>query len=248
MLRCEGITKYFGAICAVQDVSTEVRPGEILALVGDNGAGKSTLIRIISGVERPDRGSIWFADKQVARLTPRTARQLGIETVHQHLALCDNLSGAENVMLGHEPARFSLGPIKIFDWRRADEESRNALSKVGAELPDLNSSVRRLSGGQRQALAIARALAGGGKVIIFDEPTAALGIKQTRATFRLIGQVAASGASVILISHDIPNVIAIADRVIAMRHGRIVFDLPGAQVTEELVFESIAGTVGEAAR
>ncbi|HEY4825388.1 MAG TPA: ATP-binding cassette domain-containing protein, partial [Solirubrobacteraceae bacterium] len=94
MLRCEGITKYFGAICAVQDVSMEVRPGEILALVGDNGAGKSTLIRIISGVERPDRGSIWFADKQVARLTPRTARQLGIETVHQHLALCDNLSGA----------------------------------------------------------------------------------------------------------------------------------------------------------
>jgi ABC-type sugar transport system ATPase subunit len=245
ILRCSGVTKYFGAVCAISDVSLEVRAGEILALMGDNGAGKSTLVRIISGVERPDRGQIWFDDQPVQQLTPRSARALGIETVHQHLALCDNLSGAENVTLGREPVRFRIGPFAIFDWRKADQESRSALQEVGASVPDLNSTVRRLSGGQRQALAIARAVAGGGRVIIFDEPTAALGIKQTVGTFKLIRQVAAKGAAIVLISHSIRDVLEVADRIVAMRHGRVVFDRPTAEVTEETLIESIAGLAAE---
>jgi ABC-type sugar transport system ATPase subunit len=241
ILRCEGITKYFGAVCAVADASLEVRAGEILALMGDNGAGKSTLVRIISGVEQPDRGTIWFDGEVVPRLTPRSARTLGIETVHQHLALCDNLSGIENVMLGREPVRFRLGPLRIFDWKAAEESSKKALSEVGAAVPDLNSNVRRLSGGQRQALAIARAMTGGGRVVIFDEPTAALGIKQTLATFQLIRQVAARGASIVLISHSIREVLDIADRIVAMQRGRVVFDRPTSEVTEETLIEAIAG-------
>jgi simple sugar transport system ATP-binding protein len=245
ILRCAGLTKYFGAVCAISDVSLELREGEILALMGDNGAGKSTLVRIISGVEQPDRGEIWFGNEQVSHLTPRSARGLGIETVHQHLALCDNLSGAENVTLGREPVRFRLGPFAFYDWRKANEESRRALDEVGAAVPDLTSTVRRLSGGQRQALAIARAVASGGRVIIFDEPTAALGIKQTMGTFKLIRQVAARGVAVVLISHSIRDVLQVADRIVAMRHGRVVFDLACSEVTEERLIESIAGTADE---
>jgi ABC-type sugar transport system ATPase subunit len=240
-MRCEGITKYFGAIRALSNVSLSLRTGEILALMGDNGAGKSTLVRIISGVERSDQGRICFENEELRRLNPWTARELGIETVHQHLALCDNLSGAGNVMLGREPVRFSFGPIKIFNRRAALSHSRTLLADVGAEVPDLTNPVRRLSGGQRQALAIARAMAGSGKLIMFDEPTAALGIKQTRATLQLIRQIAAKGVSVLIISHSIPDVLEIADRVVAMRHGRVVFDSPISEVDEDRIIEGIAG-------
>jgi ABC-type sugar transport system ATPase subunit len=241
-MRCEGLTKFFGAVRALSDVTLSLRAGEILALMGDNGAGKSTLVRIISGVEQSDQGRIRIENHELRGLTPWSARALGIETVHQHLALCDNLSGAENVMLGREPVRFALGPIKIFDRRHAVLESRRLLAEVGAEVPDLANPVRRLSGGQRQAIAIARAMAGSGKLIMFDEPTAALGIKQTQATLQLIRQIAAKGVSVLIVSHSIRDVLEIADRVVAMRHGRVVFDAPIADVDEDSIIEGIAGT------
>ena len=209
--------------------------------MGDNGAGKSTLVRIISGVEQPDRGTIWFDGEVVPRLTPRSARTLGIETVHQHLALCDNLSGIENVMLGREPVRFRLGPLRIFDWKAA-EEAEPAGPGGGRGLgarPELE-----------RPPAVGRPAPGPGhrpgddrrrRMIIFDEPTAALGIKQTLATFQLIRQVAARGASIVLISHSIRDVLDIADRIVAMQRGRVMFDRPTAAVTEETLIEAIAG-------
>jgi ABC-type sugar transport system ATPase subunit len=242
VLRCRGVSKYFGAIRALADVDLSVGSGEILAVMGDNGAGKSTLVRIISGVERPDAGQIWFADKEVKGLTPRRARGLGIETVHQHLALCDNLSGSDNVMLGQEPVRFRLGPFSVLDRRRGASESLRLLNEVGASLPDLAAPVRRLSGGQRQALAIARSLAGGGRLIVFDEPTAALGMRQTRATLTLIREIAARGVAVIVVSHSAPDVLGLADRVIAMRLGSVVFDRPIAAVTEDELVLAITGS------
>jgi ABC-type sugar transport system ATPase subunit len=241
VLRCVGLTKYFGAVRALSEVSLEVRAGEVLAIMGDNGAGKSTLIRIISGVERPEAGELWVNGRKTARLTPRRARSLGIETVYQHLALCDNLSGADNVMLGREPVKFSIGPLRFVDYKKAVDDSQRLMAEVGASVPDLTAAVRRLSGGQRQALAIARATVGGASLVMFDEPTAALGIKQTEATLELIRQVAARGVAVVVISHSVRDVMEMANRIITMRLGRVVFDRDIASTTEQDITEAILG-------
>ena len=243
VLRCEGLTKYFGAVRALAGVDIKVSSGEILAIMGDNGAGKSTLVRVISGVERPDAGTMWLSGQEIRKLTPRRARALGVETVHQNLALCDNLSGADNVMLGQEPVRFRLGPLSIVDRRRGIDETQRLLDEVGALLPDVAGPVRRLSGGQRQALAIGRAMAGGGRLVLFDEPTAALGIRQTRHTLSLIRSIAARGVAVIVVSHSAPDVLGLADRVVAMRLGGVIFDRPVAEVTEDHLIEAITGSV-----
>jgi ABC-type sugar transport system ATPase subunit len=241
LVRCAGITKYFGGVRAVNNVSLDFKPGEIVALVGDNGAGKSTLVKIFSGIHHPDEGSIWLGDTEVKHLTPARARQFGIETVYQNLSLCDNLGAAANVMLGQEPIRLRIGPFKFVDTHKSIAEARRRLSELGSTMEDMITPVRRFSGGQRQAIAIARATVNAHRLIQFDEPTAALGIRQTHATLDLIQRVAAQGVAVIVISHNLDDVFAVAHRVVAMRLGSVTLDALLSKTSREQVVACMTG-------
>ena len=241
VVRAAGITKYFGGVRALENVSLDFIPGEIVALVGDNGAGKSTLVKILSGIYQPDEGSIWLGDTEVRQLDPARAREFGIETVYQQLFLCDNLGAAANVMLGREPVRARMGPLRFIDNNRAVKEARQHVAELGIELENMIAPVRRLSGGQRQAIAIARATLNAHRLIQFDEPTAALGIRQTRATLELIQRVAARGVAVIVISHNLDDVFAIAHRILVLRLGSINLDTRVDQTTREQVVACMTG-------
>jgi len=248
VIRCEGLTKWFGGVLALDGISFEIRPGELIGLVGDNGAGKSTVVKILSGVHKPDAGELWIGDTRVTGLTPPHARELGIETVYQDLALCDTLDAVANVMLGQEPVRFGLGPIRFINKQAALEETKKRMGDVGATLSDYGVAVRRLSGGQRQAVAIARATAVGNRLIIFDEPTAALGVRQTKTTLGLVRRVADAGVAVIVVSHNLDDVFAIASRVVALRLGRIVLDAQLSSTSREEVVACMTGMSFQTAR
>ncbi len=240
-IRGVGLTKYFGGVLALNAVSLEFFPGHVVALVGDNGAGKSTLVKILSGIHQPDAGEIWVGDTQLTHLSPHRARAYGIETVYQHLSLCDNLDAAANVMLGQEPVRLRIGPFRVIDKVRSVEEARRRISEVGVSLDDFSKPVRSLSGGQRQAVAIARAMVNAHRLIMFDEPTAALGVRQTKATLDLVRRVADQGVAVILISHNLDDVFAVADRVVALRLGQVMLDKPFKSTTREEVVACMTG-------
>jgi simple sugar transport system ATP-binding protein len=241
LVRCVNLTKYFGGVLALNSVSLDLYPGHVVALVGDNGAGKSTLVKILSGIHQPDEGEIWIGDDKVENLDPHRVRQLGIETVYQNLSLCDNLGAAANVMLGQEPIRFKMGPIRILDQKKAVQEAQRRIGEVGVELNDFTTAVRRLSGGQRQAIAIARATVKAHRLIMFDEPTAALGVRQTRSTLDLIRRVAKQNVAVIVISHNLDDVFAVADRTVALRLGRITLDKPMSETSREEVVACMTG-------
>jgi ABC-type sugar transport system ATPase subunit len=241
VVRCVGITKYFGGVRALDHVSLDLNPGEIVGLVGDNGAGKSTLVKILSGIFTPDEGSIWLENREVRHLNPKEARKFGIETVYQQLFLCDNLSAAANVMLGQEPVRFRLGPIDFLDDKLSIKEARRHIADLAITLPDLISPVRRLSGGQRQSIAIARATINAHRLIQFDEPTAALGIRQTQATLDLIRRVASQGVAVVVISHNLDDVFAVSNRIVVLRLGRITLDSPVSRATRQQVIAHMTG-------
>ncbi|RIK81810.1 MAG: ABC transporter ATP-binding protein [Planctomycetota bacterium] len=245
LVRCLAISKYFGGVKALDGVTLELYAGEVVALVGDNGAGKSTLVRILAGFYHPDQGELWFGQQRVDALSPRQARALGVETVHQHLLLCDNLGAAANVVLGQEPTVHRLGPLKFLDHRRGREEAARRLAEVGASISDLATPIRQLSGGQRQAIAIARALAASPRLVMFDEPTAALGSRQTEATLRLIRRVAERGVAALLISHNLDDVFAVADRIVALRHGRPVFNELAGNALRETVVAAMTGLLTE---
>ena len=241
LVHCIGITKYFGGVQALNKFSLDLYPGEIVALVGDNGAGKSTFVKILSGIYPPDEGEIWIGESKGENLNPGRARALGIETVYQHLSLADNLGAAANVMLGQEPLRFRIGPLRVIDDKQALAEAQRRISEVGAYLEDYSIPVRTLSGGQRQAIAIARALVKANRLIMFDEPTAALGVRQTRAALELIERVAGQGVAVIIISHNLDDVFAVADRVVALRLGQITLDRPLADTDREEIVACMMG-------
>jgi ABC-type sugar transport system ATPase subunit len=240
-IRCVGISKYFGGVQALNNITLELFPGQVVALVGDNGAGKSTLVKIISGIHQPDEGEIWVGDTKLSHLTPLAAREYGIETVYQHLSLCDNLDAASNVMLGQEPVRFQLGPLKFVDKKRAVELARAQINEVGVNLDDFTRPVRGLSGGQRQAVAIARAMVKAHRLVMFDEPTAALGVRQTKATLELVRRTARRGVAVILITHNLDDVLAVADRIVALRLGQMTLDKPSESTTREEVVACMTG-------
>jgi ABC-type sugar transport system ATPase subunit len=222
--------------------------GEVIGLVGDNGAGKSTLIKTLSGLLSPDRGSIWLDGVRLQHLNPARARELGMETVYQDLALCDNLDAVANVVLGQEPVRMRLGPVTFINKRKAREMALERLEQVGVQLPNPRASVRRLSGGQRQAVAIARAMMHARHVMMFDEPTAALGVAQTQSTLDVIRAVASRGIGVIVISHSIGEVFSVADRIVVLRLGRVVLDSPVGETTHERVIAHITGATQEGQR
>jgi ABC-type sugar transport system ATPase subunit len=200
-------------------------------------------VKILSGVHQPDSGSIWLGDQQLTHLTPPEARDRGIETVHQDLALCDNLDAVANVVLGQEPVRFRLGPIAILNRREATRVAKQRLQAVGIRIADFNVSVRRLSGGQRQAIAIARATMKANKLMILDEPTAALGVHQTQTTLDVVRSVAQRGIAVMVISHSMEDVFAVADRIVVLRLGRIVHDSPTSATTPDAVVGLITGGI-----
>jgi ABC-type sugar transport system ATPase subunit len=235
VVRLVDVTKWFGGVQALRGITLDVYPGQVLGLVGDNGAGKSTLVKVLSGLHHPDSGELWIGDSEIRGLTTLGARGLGIETVYQDLALCDNLDASANVTLGQEPIRFRIGPFAVVDKKASLRLTKERLSVVGARLPDLHASVRRLSGGQRQAIAIARATVRAHRMIMFDEPTAALGLAQRRTTLELIRGVADQGVAVIVISHNLEDVFKVSDRIVGLRLGEITLDTPIAETTHEEV-------------
>jgi D-xylose transport system ATP-binding protein len=235
ILSLRGITKTFGAVAALTDVDLDVAAGEVVAIVGDNGAGKSTLVKILSGVHAADAGTICFQGEQVSIQTPAHAQNLGIATVYQDLALCENLNVVENLFLGQELRRPRLDEVKM------ETRAWELLRELSAKIPTVRIPVASLSGGQRQTVAIARSLLGEPKIIILDEPTAALGVAQTAEVLNLIERLRERGHGVIMISHNMADVKAVADTVVVLRLGRNngVFDV-GA-VSQEQIIAAITG-------
>ncbi|MDL4816205.1 ATP-binding cassette domain-containing protein [Actinomadura opuntiae] len=214
LLSLRGVSKSFGAVAALTGVDLDVAAGEVVALVGDNGAGKSTLVKVLSGVHPPDAGTITFQSREVTVPSPAAAQQLGIATVFQDLALCENLNVIENLFLGRELRALRLDEVAM------EVRSRELLRQLSAKIPSVEAPVAALSGGQRQTVAIARSLLGDPKVIILDEPTAALGVAQTAEVLNLIERLRERGLGVIMISHNMADVKAVADRVAVLRLGR----------------------------
>lgn len=247
LLAAAGLHKRFGAVVALDGVDVVVHAGEVLCLIGDNGAGKSTLIKILSGALAADAGVLAVNGTAVEEPTPRRMRQRGIETVYQDLALCPNLGAAHNLTLGEEPTTTWFGLLPARDDVRARRIATERLTALGVQLPSTDRPVSTLSGGQRQAVAISRAMHPGITVAILDEPTAALGVQQTESVLAMIHSVAARGAAVILISHDVRTVRAAATRIIVLRRGRITAERHAADLEDVELLRLMAGADGWAA-
>jgi ABC-type sugar transport system ATPase subunit len=294
ILRAVNLTKHFGGLVAVDNVSFDVNPGEVIGLVGDNGAGKSTFIKMISGVYQPDGGEIFFDGRKVSFNDPRNARDLGIETIYQDLALAENLDVGSNIFLGREIKKrfisekqslllfsfiFALptgalmawtglqfykipglllglllglacggvlgwlfgGITQIVDRRTMMAESTKALKRLDIEIPSLTQQVRNLSGGQRQSVAIARSIYWNAKVMIMDEPTAALGVSEQRKVLTLVRTLASQGVPVIIISHNMQDVFAVADRIVILRRGKKVGEQVAANTTTDKIVSLMVG-------
>lgn len=239
VLHVRDLAKNFGAVKALHDVSLSVKAGEIVALLGDNGAGKSTLMNIICGSDTADAGEIHVDGQPLTDLGD--ARRLGVGVVFQDLALSPHLTVAENLFLGNEIKR-SFGPMKVLDRRTMAREARTAVERLGiSTLRDVRLPVARLSGGQRQVLAVARAMKWATNLILLDEPTAALGPKQVEIVLDAIRAASADGIGVILVSHDIPSVLKLADRIVILRHGTIALDGPPAGMSVADVMTVMVG-------
>ena len=241
LLRARGISKRFGAVQALQDVDVDLYPGEVLGLVGDNGAGKSTLIKILSGVYPPDAGSIELEGRPVRFTSPREARAAGIETIYQDLALAENLDVAGNIFLGREPG-FGWGVLRILARRQMEAASAQVLQRLEIQLPSVRTLVRYLSGGQRQAVAISRAVYWEARIVIMDEPTAALGVRERSRVLDLVRRLRDEGKSVLLISHSMPDIFAVCDRIVVLRRGLKVGERHTAQTTEEEIVRMMMGS------
>ena len=243
LLEAAGIRKTFGAVEALRGANFTVYPREIVALVGDNGAGKSTLVKILSGALAPDSGEIRFDGVSRTLSSPFVARSLGIETVYQDLALAPELDAADNLYLGRPVMRAGLlGRVGIVDRGQMRTRSAETFAELAVTVPDVRTPVARLSGGQKQGVAVARAVTWASKVVIMDEPTAALGVRQTERVLDLIRRVRETGRSVVLISHNMPQVLAVADRVEVLRLGTRVAVHATTDVTANDLVAAMTGT------
>jgi simple sugar transport system ATP-binding protein len=243
-LKLSGVSKNFGAIQALQDVTLEVAEGEVLGLMGDNGAGKSTLVKIVAGNFRPSEGEIRIDDRQVHFHKPRDAQREGIEVVYQDLALCDNMTAASNVFLGREPMR-RVGPVAVIDYPDMYRRAGELFARLKSETRP-RDLVRRMSGGQRQAVAIARTLLSEAKIVLMDEPTAAISVRQVAEVLDLIRTLRDHGISVVLISHRMPDVFAVSDRIAVLRRGSMVASKPTRDSSPEEVTGLITGAIDTA--
>ena len=242
VLEAKAICKRFGNVVALKDVDFEAHVGEITALIGDNGAGKSTLTKIISGAIEPDAGTLLMRGKAVAFRTPRDARDAGIETAYQDLALAPDLDIAANLFLAREILRPGLlGALDMFDRTAMRQRALDHLRDFGIKVTSIDQRVDTLSGGQRQSIAVARTVLWGAAVIIMDEPTAALGVAQTALVLDLARKVRDAGAAVIFISHNLPQVFDVADRIVVMRHGHRVGTLDPRAATMEHAVSLMTG-------
>jgi ABC-type sugar transport system ATPase subunit len=233
----EGICKHFGGIQALNEVDFQLSVSEVVGLVGDNGAGKSTLIKILSGVYTPDAGSIYVDGKEVHFEGPRHAKELGIETVHQDRGLVPGFRVADNLFLGREQTRFGL--LRL---RHMEDMAQQALEGLGIEIRSFREPVMTMSGGQQQAVAVARAISTNPKVVILDEPTAALAVKEVTNVLDLIGRLREHGVAVVFISHVLPEILSVTDRIVVLRRGRKVGDLPTYDADQDLIVKLMIGS------
>lgn len=242
LLALRGISKRFGAVQALTSVDFEVHAGEVVALVGDNGAGKSTLIKVISGINPIDEGQVLFEGRPVSLTGPQASTALGIATVYQDLALCDNLDVVGNLFLGRELR--GSGVKKLAGWldeTAMEQQASQLLKKLSVSIPSVRTQVAALSGGQRQSIAVARAMMGSPKVVLLDEPTAALGVAQTKQVLDLIRRLREQGLGVVVISHNMVDVFSVADRIIVMRLGKRVATFDVKDVKQVDVVAAITG-------
>jgi D-xylose transport system ATP-binding protein len=236
-----GVSKFYGAVRALDAVRLEVHGGEVVVLAGDNGAGKSTLVKILSGIEAPDGGYVTFDGGRVDMRGARDASALGIQTIYQDLALCDNLNVTENMFLGRE---FRRPMWRGFRTQRArmEREARGALDTLEVRIGDINAPVAALSGGQRQCVAVCRAILSDARLIMLDEPTAALGVTQRKDVLKLIGRLRREGHGVLVVSHDLAEMLPIADRIVVLRLGRTVADKRASEWTHDALVSAITGS------
>ncbi len=242
VLEVRGLTKRFGGLTAVDHVDMEVHAGEVVGLLGDNGAGKSTLIKMVSGVYHPDEGQILFQGKEVKMGSPIDALELGIETLYQDLALAENLNVYSNIFLGREKTKPFLGFIKVLDHEAMHEESSKVLKRLEIEIPSLKSQIKTLSGGQRQAVAISRSIYWNAKMLIMDEPTAALGVAEQRKVLDLVRVLRGQNIPVIVISHQLYDIFSVTDRLVIMRRGKKVAERKTKNTSPDEVVGLIIGS------
>ncbi|MEL6963645.1 MAG: ATP-binding cassette domain-containing protein [Pseudomonadota bacterium] len=240
LLKARGLKKRFGGNEAVKDVSFDVNEGECVVLAGDNGAGKSTVIKMISGVYVPTAGEVFFNDQLLTGQSPNAVRQSGIETIYQDLALADNLDPGLNLYLGREATRRIFG-ISFVARRAMRERAQEVLEGLGIVIPDPSAPVRDLSGGQRQAIAIARAIHWKAKLVIMDEPTAALGVPEQREVMALIERLKSQGVGIILISHNLPDIFAAGDRIIVLARGVVAGERKPSETNDEEIVRMMMG-------
>ncbi len=240
IVQMRNIEKHFGAVIALAGVSLEVYPGECHCLLGDNGAGKSTFIKTMSGVHKPTKGEIFFGGKPMKFDRPRDAISAGIATVHQHLAMIPLMSVSRNFFMGNEPVR-RVGPLKFFDHKRADSITMEAMREMGINLRGPDQAVGTLSGGERQTVAIARAVHFGAKVLILDEPTSALGVRQTANVLATIDKVRKQGVAVVFITHNVRHAMAVGDRFTVLNRGKTLGTAQRGQITPEELQDLMAG-------
>ncbi|MFO1141672.1 MAG: ATP-binding cassette domain-containing protein [Amaricoccus sp.] len=244
LLEVRNLSKRFGAIHALEDVDLALTPGEVVGLMGDNGAGKSTLLRLIAGNFQPTDGQLFLAGTETRFADSTDARDRGIEVVYQDLALCDNLSAADNVFLGRELKR-RLGPFRLLDYGAMARRAGELFAELQSETRP-RDLVRNMSGGQRQAVAIARTRLSDARIVLMDEPTAAISVRQVAQVLALIGRLKARGVTVVLISHRMPDVFDVADRLVVLRRGRKVADKPIAATSPEEATGLITGAIAAA--
>jgi ABC-type sugar transport system ATPase subunit len=242
LLQAVNLTKRFGGLIAVDTMSLDINVGEVLGLVGDNGAGKSTFIKMIAGVYHPDDGEIFFDSHKVTFSGPRAARDMGIETIYQDLALAENLDVGSNIFLGREiKSRYLGGLVHTVNRPKMRDESAKVLSRLDIIIPSLTQQIRNLSGGQRQSVAIARTIYWNAKMVIMDEPTAALGVAQQRDVLKLVRTLCDQGVPVIIISHNMQDVFAVADRIVVMRRGKKVGERYSKKTTPDEIVSLMVG-------
>jgi D-xylose transport system ATP-binding protein len=254
LLELRGIDKSFGAVQALKDVQFDVSAGEVVALVGDNGAGKSTLIKVIAGIHPIDAGTILWEGRPVSLNGPKDASALGIATVYQDLALCDNLDVVANLFLGRETT-VRLGPAAVLDEVSMERRAIETLRRLSVKIPSVRTPIAALSGGQRQSVAVARSVLWQNKVVLLDEPTAALGVAQTKEVLDLVRRLRDAGHGVVIISHNLADVFEVADRITVLRLGRYVGTFDAATVDHEEIVGYMTGalatehaTAGKSAR
>jgi D-xylose transport system ATP-binding protein len=241
-LQLQNISKAFGGVQALKQVDFEVCDGEVVGLVGDNGAGKSTLIKTISGAYIPDTGEISIDSQPVQISSPQDSTRLGIETVYQDLALCDNLDVVANLWLGREAYRNLIpGVLRVLDETEMEQRTIEVLKTLDVKIPSVRSTVASLSGGQRQCIAVAKTILRQPKVVLLDEPTAALGVAQTRQVLNLIHRLKERGLAVVVISHNLHDVFEVTDRIIVMRLGQRIRTFETRNTTSEQVVAAITG-------